>query len=144
MRALLPALMIVLACAVSPVRAEDSDGLPAPDRAAIKQVIRDQMNAFRRDDAQGAFIFSAPSTQERFGNAEMFLEVVRRRYLPVYRPHGVDFTTLSAKDGEIVQTVELIGPDGNTYTALYKMEHEADGSWRIEACRLTQSERVGA
>jgi Domain of unknown function (DUF4864) len=144
MRALFAVLLMVLVCAVSPVRAQDPDGIAATDRAAIEQVIRDQMNAFRHDDAPGAFAFAAPGTRERFGNADLFLEVVRRRYLPVYRPHGVDFTTLSTKDGEIVQTVELIGPDGNAYTALYTMEREADGSWRIVACKLIQSERVGA
>jgi Domain of unknown function (DUF4864) len=143
MRALFAAVLVLI-CTVAPVRAQDSDGFSVPDRAAIERVIRDQMNAFRRDDAPGAFAFAAPGTQERFGNAEMFLEAVRRRYQPVYRPHGVDFTTLSAKDGVIVQTVELIGPDGNAYTALYTMEREADGSWRIIACELLQSERVGA
>ncbi len=144
MRALLATLLIILACMAAPVRAQDADGIAAPDRAAIEQAIRGQIDAFRHDDAPRAFAFAAPGTQDHFGNAEMFLEAVRQRYQPVYRPHGVDFTTLSAKDGEIVQTVELIGPDGSAYTALYTMEREVDGAWRIVACELIPSQRVGA
>ena len=144
MRKLQTALLFALCCFAAPAWAEDPPGIGSPERAKIEQAIRSQIGAFGRDDASGAFAFAAPSTQERFGNADMFLEAVRRRYQPVYRPHGVDFTTLSAKDGAIVQTVELIGPDGNAYTALYTMEREADGTWRIVACQLLPSERVGA
>jgi type II secretory pathway pseudopilin PulG len=144
MRALLAALLMILAATVTPVLAQDTDEVTTSDRTAIEQVIRGQIDAFRHDDASAAFAFAAPGAQERFGNAEMFLEAVRRGYQPVYRPHGVDFTTLSVKDGEIVQTVELIGPDGNAYTAFYTMEREVDGAWRIVACELIPSQRVGA
>ena len=115
-----------------------------PDQQAIEQTIRGQMDAFQRDDAPGAFAFAAPGTQQRFGDAGTFLDMVRRAYQPVYHPHGVDFTRLSTQDGTIMQSVELIGPDGAAYTALYTMEHEADGSWRILACMLVPTQRVGA
>ena len=38
--------------------------------------------------------------------------------------------------------VELVGPSGEGALALYDMEHEADGSWRIAGCVLTKSERL--
>jgi DNA-binding transcriptional LysR family regulator len=140
MRALLAAVMLVGMSAPAFAEAGTSD----VDRQAIEQTIRGQMNAFQRDDAAGAFAFAAPGTQHRFGDAETFLEMVRRGYPPVYRPHGVDFTKLTTEDGEVLQSVELIGPDGAPYTALYTMEHEADGQWRIVACMLIPSQRVGA
>ena len=72
------------------------------------------------------------------------MEMVRRAYQPVYRPRSVDFTTLSQEDDGIVQSVELIGPDGLAYTARYTMERQADGTWRVSACELTTSKRLGA
>ena len=124
-------------------RAADTQLSPA-DQAGVQRTIRGQMDAFQHDDAAGAFAFAAPGTQQRFGNADVFLDMVRRGYQPVYHPHGVDFTRLGLEDGSIVQSVELLGPDGAAYTALYTMEREPDGSWRIIACMLVPSHRVGA
>jgi hypothetical protein len=45
-------------------------------------------------------------------------------------------------DGRIVQRVELVGPDGARELALYTMEREPDGSWRIDGCQLTASDDV--
>jgi ketosteroid isomerase-like protein len=135
-----------LAClaAASPAFADDEAALSAADSAGVQQTILGQIDAFRHDDAPGAFAFAAPGTQQRFGDPNVFLDMVRNAYQPVYNPHGIDFTKLSMQDGAIVQSVELIGPDGAAYTALYTMEREADGSWRIIACMLVPSQRVGA
>ena len=71
------------------------------------------------------------------------MAMVRRGYGPVYRPRSVEFGALQDESGQIVQLVELIGPDGQAYTARYTMERETDGSWRISACELLESRRVG-
>ncbi len=139
MRVLLTTVML-LAWLCSPVLAGD---VSDQDAATIRSVITDQIDAFRRDDAAGAFGYAAPSTQGVFGTADNFLAMVRRGYAPVYRPHSVEFAGLGQEDDGIVQTVELIGPDGLPYTARYTMEREADGSWRIIACEILQSRRLG-
>jgi hypothetical protein len=149
MRALCAALMLAVV-STTPVwpsaRAQDAN-LPAlgkADRDAVEHTIRGQMDAFQHDDASGAFAFASPGTQQRFGDAHTFIDMVRNAYQPVYRPRGVEFTTLETRDGAVVQSVALIGPDGAAYTALYTMEHEANGSWRIVACMLVSSQLVGA
>ena len=110
---------------------------------AIHTVINGQIDAFRRDDAPGAYAYAAPGIQGIFPSPADFLAMVQRGYQPVYRPRSVDFTSLREVDGAMVQDVELTGPDGLAYTARYTMEHEADGSWRISACELLESHRVG-
>jgi hypothetical protein len=40
--------------------------------------------------------------------------------------------------------VDLIGPDGEAATALYAMEQEPDGSWRIAGCMLLHSEQLSS
>jgi ketosteroid isomerase-like protein len=111
--------------------------IEAADRGAIRAVIGDQMAAFRRDDATGAFAFAAPDIQAMFGTPEHFLAMVREGYAPVYRPAEVAFGELVRIDGRLTQLVRLVGPDGGPRLALYFMERQPDGNWRISGCVLT-------
>lgn len=120
------------------------EAVPSPDRDAVQSVIRQQIDAFQHGDGVRAFGFAAPGIQRQFGTADHFMAVVRDAYQPVYAPRSVDFTTATAADGAVMQSVELIGPDGLAYTAVYTMEHEPDGSWRIAACVLLEGRRFGA
>jgi len=113
------------------------------DRSAVQGVIRQQLDAFRRDDAPGAFALASPGIQQMMIDPDHFLAIVRHAYQPVYAPRAVEFTTLSDDTGAVVQMVELIGPDGMAYTAVYSMEREDDGTWRISGCVLLESKRTG-
>ncbi len=135
------AALAVLAALSGPLRA--AGPVPPQDAAAIHATITAQIEAFRHDDAPGAFGYAAPGIQGMFGSPGPFLDMVRRAYPPVYRPRSVEFAALADEDGAIVQIVELIGPDGLAYTARYTMEHEVDGAWRISGCQLLQSRRLG-
>lgn len=117
----------------------------AADREQIRQVIGDQMAAFRRDDAGAAFGFASPMIQSMFGTPERFIEMVRGGYPAVYRPREVAFQTLRVVEGEIIQPVTLVGPDGVPVVAIYKMEwQDGEKVWRINACFLAQSGDKGA
>lgn len=116
----------------------------APDRAAIMGVITQQLQAFQRDDASGAFTFAAPSIQQQFGDAENFLAMVERGYPPVYRPKDTRFGALHSEDGTLIQDVEITATDGTTWRALYAMEQQPDGSWKIAGCQLVPIENVAA
>jgi hypothetical protein len=112
------------------------------DQGAIRQVIQDQMRAFRRDDGNAAFGYASPGIQALFGNAAHFMDMVRQAYQPVYRPRSVTFGALTQESGRLVQRVEVIGSDGSAATALYFMQREQDGSWRIDGCELLQAPGV--
>lgn len=134
-----PLLAAMLTFAAAGVRAE---GLPASDGAAIRGVIGRQIEAFRRDDAPGAFAFASRGIQKMFGTPELFLDMVRRTYPAVYRPRSIEYGELSQENGRIVQHVELTGQDGQPQLALYEMERDGD-AWRIAGCTLVRSLRVG-
>ena len=138
-RLLLPVLLLVASFGV-PLAAEP--GAPAADRQAIQGVITRQIEAFRRDDGTAAFAFAAPNIQALFGTPERFMGMVRQGYQPVYRPRSFEFSELREEDGQMVQVVELVGPDGVPQTALYAMERGTDGQWRIAGCVLVRSGRV--
>jgi len=111
--------------------------ISAADRGAIRSVIGDQMAAFKRDDAAAAFGLAAPNIQDMFGTPEHFLAMVRQGYQPVYRPSDVRFGELVRIDGRLTQLVHVVGPDGVPQLALYFIERQPDGRWRITGCLLT-------
>ena len=144
MRALLVFLMLIVAAPASAQRATPAADVGSDDRAAIQQVIRDQIAAFGRDDGDAAFAFAAPGIQRMFGNAETFMAMVRGGYQPVYRPREFAFRTLVVIDGNLIQPVAIVGPDGRRVTALYHMERQPDGTWRIAGCHLVEPEDENA
>ncbi|MFP6741955.1 MAG: DUF4864 domain-containing protein [Alphaproteobacteria bacterium] len=109
-----------------------SDG----DRQAIQAVIADQLDAFQRDDGAAAFAQATPDIQAHFRTAANFMRMVREAYQPVYRPRQVEFRDVIDFHGAPAERVYLIGPDGVPVIALYPMERQPDGHWRINGCYL--------
>lgn len=109
------------------------------EAGAIQAVIERQLAAFGRDDGPGAFAFASPGIRDRFRTAEIFMDMVRRHYAPVYRPRDVAFGPLRQGPDGPVQELLLVGPDGRSVTALYFMERQPDGSWRIKGVRLVDA-----
>lgn len=136
------AIVFFLLCGlIGSVRAQTD--VSTADQAAIRGVITRQIQAFQRNDGDGAFAFASPHIQDQFGNPDRFLDMVRRAYPAVHRPQSVDFTELLVGDGTIIQQVELVGPNGEPELALYSMQRDAAGAWRIDGCTLVRSTRVG-
>ena len=116
----------------------------AADGLAIRSVITAQLDAFRQDDAGRAFGIASPHIEARYGDAATFLAMVKAAYPAVYRAHDVSFGPLARQNGALAQQVGLVGPDGAGAVALYTMEREPNGSWRIDGCVLTAGEGEGA
>ena len=112
--------------------------LTAHDVAQIRAVIHRQIDAFRRDDARGAFALVSPGVQEEFGTPERFLDVMRVSYRPVYRSSAVAFLGLTVLGRDAVQHVQLTDRSGALWHAYYAMQRQDDGSWRTNGCRLVQ------
>jgi hypothetical protein len=137
-------IAMLLALATAARADERPSGLPEADRSAIRTVIEGQLGAFRRDDEAAAFGYASPGIQRLFNDPATFMEMVRRGYRPVYRPRMVAFGALVELDGRTAQKLELVGPDGARELALYFMEREPDGTWRVDGCLLLPSEGLGA
>lgn len=132
-RSLIHAMLALALAAVSlPALADGSR------EAAIRNAISGQVEAFRRDDAAGAFALASPTIQEMFGSAANFLAMVRQGYPQVYRPRELRFGKLEFFDGRLQQRVLVTGPDGAIVTAVYEMV-EIDGRWRINGCVLLKA-----
>lgn len=110
------------------------------DRTAIRFVVERQLEAFQNDDAVAAFSFASPGIQQTFQNPQKFMQMVRSSYQAVYRPRSVLFENLAIVNGALAQAVLLLDPEGVPRRALYQMEKQLDGSWRINGCFLVPVE----
>jgi hypothetical protein len=126
---LLTAFLLSLA---SPARAAD-------DVAAAQTVIRSQVEALGRDDAAAAYAFAAPAIQDMFPLADIFMDMVRQSYAPVYRHKSFEFGEARVSNGQIAQRVHIIDAEGVPWEALYTLELEPDGSVRISGCVLLKA-----
>jgi len=128
-------LSVLAVFAIAPAGAQTSDA----DQAAIRQVIQSQMAAFQKDDGPTAYGYASPTIQEKFVNPEVFLEMVKTGYPAVYHPREVEFRDLKVENGRLLQEVYVVGPDGKPALAIYEMQRQPDGSWRINGCWLTSA-----
>jgi hypothetical protein len=131
------AFLLVLAFAGVSFSASAAE-ISRTDAAAIRAVVEQQLDAFARDDARRAFALATSGIRARFGTAEAFMAMVRADYPVVYRPRRVDFDKPVVLEGEIMQPVRMIDAEGATWMALYPMQRQANGSWRINGCQLAR------
>lgn len=134
---MLRTLVLTLLLLVAP--AAHAEALNAADRAAFQRIISEQIEAFRVDDGAKAYGYAAPSLHQIFPSAEIFMQMVKRGYQPVYRPQRFTFgETGNDPLGRPSQKVVVVGPDGKTYEALYSMQRQLDGTWLIQGCTLLE------
>ncbi len=119
-----------------------ADTLGAGDRQAIRSIIQSQLDAFQRDDGHEAFSYASPGIRQMFQTAEIFMAMVRGGYAAVYRPRAVEFLETLVKDGRTVQMMRFIGPDGVAVIAMYTMERQPDGTWKISGVVLLRTEET--
>jgi hypothetical protein len=62
--------------------------------------------------------------------------MVRESYQPVYRPREVKYLDATVIEGQVVQRVLVLGPDGEQVLALYPMVRAPNGSWATDGCLL--------
>ena len=125
-----------------PLGAGAAERVTGNDAAEIRAVIHRQIDAFRRDDARGAFALVSPGVQQEFGTPERFLDAVRISYRAVYRPASVSFLELVVMGGDVVQQVQVTDHAGSVWVAYYAMQRQKDGSWRTNGCHLVQPTRT--
>jgi hypothetical protein len=110
------------------------------DRAVIQTMIGNQIEAFRHDDGRTAYSLASPVIQSIFPTVDAFMAMVTRGYPMVYRPQSVTFGPLLDTPLGPVQKVFITGPDGQSYVALYPMQRQPDGSWKINGCSIEKDD----
>jgi hypothetical protein len=131
MRAIFLLAVILLGLAY-PARAGD-------DVAAAQSVIRSQAEAFGRDDAAAAYSYAAPAIHDMFPQADIFMTMVQRSYAPVYRHKSFEFGEARVEGSWIAQRVHIVDANGEAWEALYTLEAQPDGTFKITGCSLLKA-----
>lgn len=116
--------------------------VPKDDVALIQAAIRGQLHAFSEDDAEGAFALSTPSIRSQMGSPENFLRVIKEDYSPIYRHLIVIFSAPEILDDTIIQIVRLTDRESRVWLAIYSMQRDPAGGWKIDGCQLLETSNV--
>jgi hypothetical protein len=107
---------------------------------AAQGTIEAQLKAFQAGDGALAYTYAAPSIKRIFPTADIFMGMVESGYKPVRNARNYAFGKVQEMGaGSIVQQVLITGPDGKEYEALYTLQLQPDGVWRITGVSLKAS-----
>lgn len=111
----------------------------AADAIKVRTVIAAQLAAFASDDARKAFSFAAPNVREAAGSATGFLAMVRRDYPVVYRPASIAYLKPEGMDDEVLQRVQMLDANGDSWLAVYSLQRQKGNIWRITGCAIVEN-----
>lgn len=110
---------------------------PAKANDDARQTITNQLEAFLSGDFEQAYSFASDDIKQIFPTLDRFMAMVKGGYLPVLSPGNYAFGNSAAPmDGRFVQEILIRAPDGSDWTAVYYMEQQPDGSWRVDGVNL--------
>lgn len=118
----------------------DAQAVSDADAAEFQRIISGQIAAFNADDGPAAYAFAAPLIQQIFPTPDVFMAMVKKGYQPVYRQKTYAFSKVETDSaGRPNQFVDILDMNGKTWTAVYTMERQPDGSWKISGCMLVEA-----
>ncbi len=136
MRRALSSLLVVLACAFAVPAIARAEAVVPADAKSARSIVEAQLAAFAADDAKRAFSYASPSIRAMFGDAVLFLAMVRTGYPIVYRHATTTFLNPVWVEGTLLQGVHMTDGSGTLWLAVYQLERQPDKSWRIAGCTV--------
>ena len=124
------------------VAATTRNDVTADDQAAIHAVVQLQLDALAEDDATSAFEMATSATRSKLGDADRFMRLVKEHYSPVYRHERALFSPTEEINGDTIQIVRLTDLDSQVWLAVYRMQRDEDGNWKIDGCLLFKTSSV--
>ena len=133
------AALALLALAL-PVVVRSQETAPGEaDWRDIRRVVADQRAALVAGEAERAFAHASPGIRRQFGDPVRFLAMVRSSYADLIDATDTAFVDGAVIDGHVIQPLRLTLPGGTVRVALYTMEKQPDGRWRISGCAIAPS-----
>jgi hypothetical protein len=130
------ALAAAATCAVLLAATAHAEGVSAADGRAVRAVVEGQLKAFADDRAEQAFAYAAPAIREQFGDARVFMAMVRQSYAMLIRPRSVSYFRPEGGGGVITQAVQFRDAEGRLWRAVYELQRQSDKRWRISGCAV--------
>ena len=118
---------------------EPSATLAEADWALIRSAIGEQLEALRSGDASRAFSFAATAIRAQFHDAPTFLRMVQNSYAVLLHARYTEFLEGALIEGRAIQPLRLVMNDETVLVALYEMQRDDAGIWRIAGCVVAPS-----
>ena len=138
-----PTIVLALAFATflfaTAVAGQEESPLNAADWKAIRQVITEQRAALVAGDRTRAFSYATPALRAQFGDADTFMAMVELGYRALLSARYTEFLDGAVVEGLVVQPLRLIDADNTVRLAIYTLERQPNGAWRISGCRIGPS-----
>ena len=109
------------------------------DWKAMQTIIAEQRAALIAGDGDKAFSYATPGIRAQFGDAPTFMQMVHAGYAALLTARYVEFLQGAVIDGNVVVPLRLIDSDNTVRVALYIMEKQSNGGWRIAGCHIAPS-----
>jgi hypothetical protein len=107
--------------------------------SASQLVVENQIKAFHQRQHEEAFQYAAPALRIVFRDVENFIRMVKRGYNPIYAAQSWAFGRSRSEGEKIHHEVLISGPNGGEWTALYSLQKQEDGMWKIVSVQLLKS-----
>jgi hypothetical protein len=120
------AAALAIALSIASIRRQ---GEEADAARGAREVIRQQLDAFNRNDFSAAYRHAAPEIREQFPLPQ-FRRMVTEGYPQIARSRAAEFGEPRFRGDVVAVPVEVTGEDGVTTQALYLMRRVKD-RWRV-------------
>ena len=105
-----------------------------------RDVIKQQLQAFKINDADKAYSFAAPKIKLQFNNAKIFMEMVKDNYEPVSNSKDFYFLKSNFYNDQIYHQLQIISQSNQSYIATYSLILDG-GEWKISGCIISPMEQ---
>ncbi|MEM1316648.1 MAG: DUF4864 domain-containing protein [Pseudomonadota bacterium] len=109
---------------------------------SAETVIGGQIRAFKAGKHEEAFGYASPNIRRMFGTTGRFIGMVKSGYGAIYGAKSWTFGRNRVEGNRMFQEVDIIGPDGFAYAALYTLEKQSDGTWRIAGVQVRKGNAI--
>ena len=133
-------LVALAACAALLAGAAHAEGVSAADSRAVRAVVEAQLKALSADRAEQAFSYAAPAIRQQFGDANVFMAMVRQSYAMLISPRSVSYFRPEGAGGVITQGVQFRDAEGRLWRAVYELQRQSDKRWRISGCAVAPAD----
>jgi hypothetical protein len=134
MRLWMAALAVALWCGAAQADVSKADA------RQVRGVVEAQLAALARDDAERAFSYAAPGIRAQFETAQRFIAMVKRGYPMVVKPASVVFLLPTGDGDDVVQAVQMTDAAGAAWIAVYTLQRQPGGAWKISGCTVARNE----
>lgn len=105
------------------------------DKAAIRQLIEKQLQAFQQDNETAAFSLTSPTIQGKFNQGD-FIAMIKSKYHAIVAPRSIMFRGFTLINDYPALVSMIMDREGNLAQGVFIVQHQKDYSWRIHGYDL--------